>query len=132
MPSKCKTEGCDKQAKGGGYRYQTEGCDKLDQGGGRCKAHGGGRRRKVGSPSIQEAPKGLSEDEKHDVDLVEGEGKDEVVPHPGPLRVVRGDRTVWCIDWSKVYDCERRSNSGKFSLYSRMGLESQRWRRHYS
>ena len=42
-------------------------------------AHGGGRRRKVGTPSIPEAPGGLSEDEKHHVDLVEGEGEDEVV-----------------------------------------------------
>ena len=90
MPSKCKTGGCDKHAlKGGlciahggiGYvrRCQTEGCDKHDQGGGRCKAHGGGRRRKVGSSSIAEAPEGLSEYEGHHVDLVEGEGEDEVV-----------------------------------------------------
>ena len=87
MPSKCKTEGCDKQAKagghcrahGGGRRCQTEGCNKHDQGGGRCIAHGGGRRRKVGSPSIPEAPEGLSEDEEHHVDLVGGESEGEVV-----------------------------------------------------
>ena len=58
-------------------RCQTEGCDKHDQGGGRCKAHGGGRRRKVGIPSVPEASGGLSVDEEHYVDLVEGEGEDE-------------------------------------------------------
>ena len=42
-------------------------------------AHGGGRRHKAGSPSIPEAPGGLSEDEKYHVDLVEAEGEDEVV-----------------------------------------------------
>ena len=47
--------------------------------GGRCVAHGGGRRRKVGSPSIPDAPEGLSGDEGHHVDLVEDEGEDEVV-----------------------------------------------------
>ena len=68
-------------AHGGGRRCQTEGCDKHAVKGGRCVAHGGGRRRKVGSPSIPEAPEGLSEDERHHVDLVggESEGEDEMV-----------------------------------------------------
>ena len=80
MPSRCKTKGCNKQAQGecfcidhgGDRRCQIEGCDKLAQGGGHCMAHGGGRRHKAGSPSIPEAPGGLSEDEEHHVDLVEG------------------------------------------------------------
>ena len=63
MPCKCKTEGCDKHAMKGGH----------------CIAHGGGRRRKVGTPSTPETPEGLSEDEEHHADLVEGEGEDEVV-----------------------------------------------------
>ena len=78
-----------------GGRDVRQGCDKQDQGGGRCKAHGGGRRREVGSLSIPEDPEALSGDEEHHVDLVEGESEDEVVPNPGPLRVVRGDRMVY-------------------------------------
>ena len=87
IPSKCKTEGCDKQDQGGGHcvahgggrRYQTEGCDKLAYRVGLCVAHGGSRRRKVRSSSIADAPEGLSEDEEYHVDLVEAEGEDEVV-----------------------------------------------------
>ena len=66
-------------AHGGGRRCQTEGCDKYAQAGGLCYAHRGVRRRKVGSPSIAEAPEGLSEDEEHHVGLVEAVGEDEVV-----------------------------------------------------
>ena len=87
MRRRCQTEGCDKYAlkgghciaHGGGRRCQTEGCDKQAKAGGHCIAHGGGRRRKASSPSIPEAPEGLSEKEEHHVDLVEAEGEDDVV-----------------------------------------------------
>ena len=46
MPSKCKAEGCDKHARGGGHciahgggrRCQIEGCDKHAMKGGHCGA----------------------------------------------------------------------------------------------